>query len=97
MSDEYKKQNFNRIWNKESSKSRDTLKQKVIMRGLRPTEKNCFEYYMGYIRSFLDRSGETIHVNPYYNKTVMRHIGLDKYGRPLKHKSKKKKRNVNNK
>ena len=67
------------------------------MRGLRPTEKNCFEFYMGYIRAFTDRRGDTKHLNPYYNNTFMRHIGLNKYGRPLKHKSKKKKRSVNNK
>ena len=42
----YKKENFNRIWNKESNKSRDTLKAKVVQRGLEPTEKNCFDYYM---------------------------------------------------
>ena len=88
---QYKKDNFTRIWNKESPKSRDTLKQKVIMRGLQPTEKNCFEYYMGFINSFMDRGGNTKHLNPFYNANFMRSIGKDKYGRPLKYKSKKKK------
>jgi hypothetical protein len=89
--DQYKKKNFTRIWNKEATKSRDTLKQKVIMRGLRPTEKNCFEYYMGFIRPWMDRGGNTQHLNPFYNANFMRSIGKDKYGRPLKYKSKKKK------
>jgi hypothetical protein len=45
----YKKENFNRIWNKESNKSRDTLKAKVVQRGLKPTEKNCFDLVHGEI------------------------------------------------
>jgi hypothetical protein len=88
---QYKKRNFTRIWNKEATKSRDSLKQKVIMRGLRPTEKNCFEYYMGFITPWVDRGGNTIHINPFYNESFMRSIGKNKYGRPLKYQSKKKK------
>jgi len=88
---QYKKDNFTRIWNKEATKSRDSLKQKVIMRGLSPTEKNCFEYYMGFITAWTDRGGNTIHLNPFYNASFMRSIGKDKYGRPIKYKSKKKK------
>ena len=88
---QYKKNNFTRIWNKDSTKSRDTLKQKVIQRGLEPTEKNCFEYYMGFIRGIRDRRGDVHHLNPFYNESFMRSIGKNKYGRPLKHKSKKKK------
>ena len=88
---QYKKNNFTRIWNKQATKSRDTLKQKVIQRGLPPTEKNCFEYYMGFIKSIADRRGNVVHINPFYNASFMKSIGKDKYGRPLKHKSKKKK------
>ena len=88
---QYKKDNFNRIWNKESSKSRDTLKYKVKQRGLQPTEKNCFEYYMGYIRAWKDRRGNVSHLNSFYNESYMRSIGRNKYGRPIKHTSKKKK------
>ena len=88
---QYKKDNFTRIWNKESTKSRDTLKQKVIQRGLEPTEKNCFEYYMSYIRAWRDRRGNVSHLNSFYNESYMRSIGRNKYGRPIKHTGKKKK------
>ena len=71
----YKKENFNRIWNKESSKSRDKLMAKVKQRGLQPTEKNCFEYYMGYIRAWRDRRGNVSHLNSFYNKAYMKSIG----------------------
>ncbi len=88
---QYKKDNFNRIWNKEASKSRDSLKYKVNQRGLEPNEKNCFEYYMGYIRQWRDRRGNVYHLNSFYNETFMRSIGKTKYGRPIKHTGKKKK------
>ena len=88
---QYKKDNFTRIWNKQSTKSRDSLMAKVKQRGLRPTEKNCFEYYMGFIQAVSDRRGNVHHLNPFYNGSFMRSIGKDKYGRPIKYKSKKKK------
>ena len=88
---QYKKDNFNRIWNKESSNSRDKLKAKVKQRGLKPTEKNCFDYYMGYIRAWRDRRGNVSHLNSFYNKAYMKSIGRNKYGRIIKHTSKKKK------
>ena len=88
---QYKKENFNRIWNKEASKSRDSLKYKVKQRGLEPTEKNCFEFYMGYIRPWADRRGNVKHLNSFYNANYMRSIGRNKYGRPIKHTGKKKK------
>ena len=40
-----KRQQFTTIWNK-GGKSKQTLIQKVLVRGLEPTEKVCFEYYM---------------------------------------------------
>ena len=46
---------------------------------------------MGFITGWTDRGGNTIHLNPFYNANFMRSIGKDKYGRPLKYKSKKKK------
>jgi len=46
---------------------------------------------MGFIKSIRDRRGNTHHLNPFYNANFMRSIGKDKYGRPLKYKSKKKK------
>ena len=46
---------------------------------------------MGFIKSIADRRGNVVHINPFYNASFMKSIGKDKYGRPLKHKSKKKK------
>ena len=44
-----KKLQFNRIWAK-GGKAKQTLLQKVAVRGLDTTEKMCFEYYMGWIK-----------------------------------------------
>ena len=44
-----KREQFNTIWNK-GGKSKHTLVQKVAVRGLEPTEKHCFEYWMGWIK-----------------------------------------------
>ena len=64
-----KKQAFNRIWFKDgNSPVRDRLKAKVKQRGLEPTEKMCFEYWMGYIRATKDRRGNVIHANPRWSK-----------------------------
>ena len=64
-----KKQTFNRIWFKKgNSPVRDRLKAKVKQRGLEPTEKMCFEYWMGYIRANKDRRGKITHANPRWSK-----------------------------
>ena len=64
-----KKQAFNRIWFKQgNSPVRDRLKSKLQCRGLEPTEKNAFEYWMGYIRPQKDRRGNIIHANPKWSK-----------------------------
>ncbi len=65
-----KKQAFNRIWFKEgNSPMRDRLKAKVTQRGLEPTEKICFEYWMGYIIPIKTTyHGKTIHANPRWSK-----------------------------
>jgi hypothetical protein len=42
-----KKMQFNRIWEK-GGKAKETLLQKVSVRGLEPTKNICFEYYMGW-------------------------------------------------
>ncbi len=64
-----KKQAFNRIWFKKgNSPMRDRLKAKVQNRGLEPSEKMCFEYWMGYIRATKDRRGNVIHANPRWSK-----------------------------
>ena len=64
-----KKQAFNRIWFKDgNSPMRDRLKAKVTQRGLEPTEKMCYEYWMGYIKSNKDRRGKITHANPRWSK-----------------------------
>ena len=69
IADYDKKQHFNKIWFKDgNSPVRDRLKAKVKQRGLEPTEKMCFEYWMGYIRSSKDRRGNVIHANPRWSK-----------------------------
>ena len=62
-----KREQFTTIWNK-GGKSKDTLIQKVRTRGLEPTEKNCFEYYMGWIRPFVvTKWGKVEWKNPYWD------------------------------
>ena len=64
-----KKQLFNRIWFKQgNSPVRDRLKSKLQVRGLEPTEKNAFEYWMGYIKPQKDHRGNIIHANPKWSK-----------------------------
>ena len=68
-----KKQAFNRIWFKQgNSPVRDRLKSKLEVRGLETTEKNAFEYWMGYIKPQKDRRGNVIHANPKWSKLNVR-------------------------
>ena len=92
-----KRETFLRIWNKQSSKSRDTLKQKLINKDIEPTQINCYEYWMGYIRPWKDTRGNVKHLNPYRNESFMRSIGRNKYGTPfnMARRNKKKKRRFN--
>ena len=92
-----KRETFLRIWNKESPKSRDSLKQKLINKGIEPTQINCYEYWMGYIRPWKDTRGNVNHLNPYRNEAFMRSIGRNKYGTPfnMERRNKKKKRRFN--
>ena len=89
-----KRETFLRIWNKQSSKSRDTLKQKLINKDIEPTQINCYEYWMGYITAWKDTRGNVHHLNPYRNEAFMRSIGRNKYGTPfnMARQNKKKKR-----
>ena len=90
-----KKQLFNRIWFKQgNSPVRDRLKSKLQQRKIEPTEKNAFEYWMGYIRPWDDGRGNIQHINPFRNEAFMRSIGRNKYGTPFKlaNRNKKKKR-----
>ena len=65
---------FDRIWGKgKNGKMRMRLMEKVKIRGLDPTEENCRDYWMGYIRYYDDAyTGRTYHVNPRKNKSLMK-------------------------
>ena len=67
---------FTRIWLKgKVNKTVQSIMQKVIIRGLKPTEEKCRDYYMGYIRFYKNEwSGEEHHINPRKNKTIMKNL-----------------------
>ena len=89
-----KRQLFLNIWNKKNSPMRDSIKSKLECRGIEPSELNCYEYWMGYIRPWADARGNIHHVNPFRNEAFMRSIGRNKYGTPFRmaNRNKKKKR-----
>ena len=88
-----KRDAFLRIWSKESPKSRDKLKQKLINKDIEPTQLNCYEYWMGYISPWKDIRGDIKHLNPYRNESFMRSIGRNKYGTPFNMARRNKKKN----
>ena len=65
-----KKQAFNRIWFKQgNSPVRDRLKSKLQQRKIEPTEKNAFEYWMGYIKHLVNiKTGEVKNKNTMWSK-----------------------------
>ena len=88
-----KKQAFNRIWFKEgNSPMRDRLKSKVQQRGLEPSEKICFEYWMGYIKPQKDRRGNIVHANPKWSKYNNEKRRNNKSRRVGRHNKKKRRR-----
>ena len=89
-----KRQLFLNIWNKKNSSTKDSIKAKLMNRGVEPTQLNCYEYWMGYIRPWADNRGNIKHVNPFRNEAFMRSIGRNKYGTPFRvaNGNKKKKR-----
>ena len=92
-----KRQHFLNIWNKKNSPMRDSIKAKLECRGIEPSELNCYEYWMGYIKPWKDTRGDVTHLNPYRNENFMRRIGRTKYGTPfdMARRNKKKKRRAN--
>ena len=92
-----KREHFLNIWRKKGSKTRDSIKQKLIVRGIEPTQMNCYEYWMGYIKPWKDTRGRIHHLNPYRNEVFMRNIGRTKYGTPynMARRNKKAKRRFN--
>ena len=67
---------FDRIWAKgKNGKMRMRLMAKCVQRGLEPTEENCRDYWMGYIRYYKDGySGKEYHINPRKNKSIMKSL-----------------------
>ena len=65
---------FDRIWAKgKTNKMVQRLMSKCQLRGLEPTEENCRDYWMGYIRYYVDGwTGQGYHVNPRKNKILRR-------------------------
>ena len=65
---------FDRIWAKGANgKMRMRLMEKVKIRGLEVTEENCRDYWMGYVRIYVDAwTGQIYHLNPRKNKTQMK-------------------------
>ena len=91
---------FERIWKKgKTNKTVQSLMQKVSLRGLEPTEENCRDYYMGYVRYYKDDlTGRDMHLNPRKNKSTMKSLRrnriakarrMEKDNRPKKQLSRK--------
>ena len=81
---------FNKIWAKgKSNKTVQSLMQKVTIRGLEPTEDNCRDYYMGYVRYYKnDISGQIYHINPRKNKQIMKQLKRSRNAKNNKGRSK---------
>jgi hypothetical protein len=71
---------FDRIWAKgQNGKMRQRLMAKCVQRKLEPTEENCRDYWMGYIRYYKDTwTGKDFHLNPRKNKTRMKALKRNK-------------------
>ena len=74
MNDKFEQ--FDLIWKKgKTNKTVQSLMQKVSLRGLEPTEDNCRDYYMGYVRYYKDDlTGRDMHLNPRKNKSTMKSL-----------------------
>lgn len=71
---------FTKIWKKgKNNKTVDSIMQKVSLRGLEPNEDNCRDFYMGYIRFYVDAmTGRGEHLNPRKNKIKMKALKRNK-------------------
>ena len=75
----------------------DSISQKLKLRGLKATEENCRDWWMGYIRRYVDFHGREYWLNPRKSKAMMkilkrgRNEGRKGHPRKLgfKHKNKK--------
>ena len=72
---------FDRIWRKgKTNKMVQRLMAKCVQRKIEPTEDNCRDYWMGYIRFYKDAwSGKDYHVNPRKNKILMKTLKRNKF------------------
>lgn len=91
---------FNKIWAKgKNNKTVQSLMQKVTIRGLTPTEDNCRDYYMGYVRYYKNEiSGTEHHINPRKNKIIMKQLRRSRNAKDNKgrYKGSRKPHNVGN-
>ena len=71
---------FDKIWAKgKNGKMRMRLMSKCVQRNLEPTEDNCRDYWMGYVRYYVDGwTGQGHHVNPRKNKILMKQLKRNK-------------------
>ena len=71
---------FTRIWAKgKTNKMVQRLMEKVKIRGLTPNEENCRDYWMGYVRHYVDGwTGKSYHLNPRKNKVTMKMLRRNK-------------------
>jgi hypothetical protein len=71
---------FDKIWAKgKENKMVQRLMAKCIQRKLKPTEENCRDYWMGYVRYYVDGwTGQGHHVNPRRNKILMKQLRRNK-------------------
>ena len=87
---------FDRIWAKgKTGKMRMRLMAKCVQRGVEPTEDNCRDYWMGYIRHYKDAwTGEDYHINPRKNKTIMKKLKRNRSAAERNPRSKRRSHNV---
>jgi len=72
---------FDRIWAKgKNNKMVQRLMAKCVQRKLEPTEDNCRDYWMGYIRYYKDaHTNQEYHINPRKNKHIMKALKRNRY------------------
>ena len=69
-------QMFSNIWAKHKWNQPhhiiDSISQKLKLRGLDATEENCRDWWMGYIRRYVDFHGKVYWLNPRKSKAMMK-------------------------
>ncbi len=82
---------FDKIWAKgKQNKMVQRLMAKCVQRGLEPTEDNCRDYWMGYIRYYKDaHTGMEYHLNPRKNKSTMKMLKRNRHDNRIRKEGKK--------